>query len=174
MILSKIIENKFSPVYISNRKQIMKVIRKRPLGIPSRIALAMIVAGVILIPLIPLAVRGAWVYTNKPEFCVSCHTMKTEYQNWSHSAHRNWAACADCHLPHKSIVTKLAGKTRDGIYHGYAYLLSKDPVLIRISKHGGDTVMDNCVKCHERFVAGILHKGERKCWECHRGVPHGY
>ncbi|MEW6741058.1 MAG: cytochrome c nitrite reductase small subunit [Nitrospirota bacterium] len=152
----------------------MKVVRKKPLGMSSRILLAVVIAGIILIPLIPLAVRGAWTYTNKPEFCVSCHMMKKEYQNWSHSAHRNWAVCGDCHLPQQSIITKLAGKARDGIYHGYAYALNKDPVLIRISKHGGDTVMSNCLRCHGQLVANIVHNGERKCWECHRGLPHGY
>ncbi|MEW6408759.1 MAG: cytochrome c nitrite reductase small subunit [Nitrospirota bacterium] len=152
----------------------MKVVRKKPLGIPSKILLVVVVTGVISVPLIPLAARKAWVYTNKPEFCVSCHVMKGEYQNWSHSAHRNWAGCNDCHLPQQSMVTELAGKTRDGIYHGYAYLLNKDSVLIRISKHGEDTVMGNCVKCHEPLVENILHNGERKCWECHRGVAHGY
>lgn len=152
----------------------MKVIRKKPLRMSYRVLLALVIAGVILIPLIPLAVRGAWTYTNKPEFCISCHVMKGEYRNWTHSSHRNWAGCSDCHVPQESIVTKLAGKTRDGIYHGYAYLLNKDPVLIRISKHGGDAVMSNCVRCHEQLVASILHNGERKCWECHRGIAHGY
>ncbi len=154
--------------------EIMEVIRKKPLGIPSKILLLMVVAGVIIIPLLPLGVKGAWTYTNKPEFCISCHTMKTEYQNWSHSAHRNWAGCGDCHLPQQSVVTKLAAKTRDGIYHGYAYVLNEDPALIRISKHGGDTVIGNCLRCHEQLVASIIHKGDRKCWECHRGIPHGY
>ena len=36
----------------------MKVVRKKPLGMSSRILLAVVIAGIILIPLIPLAVRG--------------------------------------------------------------------------------------------------------------------
>src|SRR4030067_3833451 len=149
----------------------MKVIRKKPLGIPSKILLLMVVAGVIIIPLLPLGVKGAWTYTNKPEFCISCHMMKKEYQDWSHSAHRNWAGCGDCHLPQQSVVTKFAGKTRDGLYHGYAYIFKKDS-FIRISKHGEETVMDNCLRCHEQLVENI-HITDRKCWECHRGLPHG-
>ncbi|MDO8746592.1 MAG: NapC/NirT family cytochrome c [Thermodesulfovibrionales bacterium] len=152
----------------------MKVIKKKPLRIHSKILLAVVIAGVILIPLIPLAAREAWVYTNRPEFCVSCHMMKKEYQNWFHSAHRNWAGCSGCHVPQQSIVTKLAVKMRDGLYHGYAQMFNNAHDHIRMSKHGEDTVMGKCLRCHEQLVSSIIHEGERKCWECHRGVPHGY
>lgn len=150
----------------------IEVIKKKPIGRSYKILLFLIIAGAILIPLVPLAVRGSWVYTGSPEFCVSCHMMKAEYSNWSHSAHRNWAGCGDCHLPQQSVVTKFTGKTRDGLYHGYAYVFKKDS-LIRISKHGNETVMDNCIRCHEQLIANIQKSG-RKCWECHRGLPHGY
>jgi cytochrome c nitrite reductase small subunit len=33
--------------------------------------------------------------------------------------------------------------------------------------------MQNCVRCHERLVSGIHNEG-RKCWDCHRSLPHGY
>lgn len=151
----------------------MRVVKKKVLGKSSRIILAVVVAGAILMPLVPLGIRGAWTYTNRPEFCVSCHTMKREYQNWSHSAHRNWAGCGDCHVPQQSIVTKTAGKVRDGIYHGYAYAFDRTPDPVRISKHGQDTVMGNCIRCHEGLISNI-HTDDRKCWECHRGLPHGY
>lgn len=152
----------------------MRMIKKKPFDRKAKILLAAIIGAIFIIPFFPLATKKAWVYTNKPEFCISCHTMEKEYRNWTHSSHRNWAGCSDCHVPHNGIMMAAAGKTRDGINHGYAYLLNKDPVLIRISKHGGDTVMSNCLRCHEQLVANIVHEGDRKCWECHRGIAHGY
>lgn len=150
----------------------MRIVRRKKLGRGSKTLLALITAAVIFLPLVPLGIRGAWIYTNRPEFCVSCHTMKTEYRNWSHSAHRRWAGCGDCHVPQQSIVTKTAGKMRDGIYHGYAYAFDMTPDPVRISMHGQATVMGNCLRCHKELVAGI-HKDNRKCWDCHRGLPHG-
>ncbi len=146
--------------------------RRRTIDTHFRALLTLLIACVTLIVI--LTIRMAWTYTNQPEFCISCHEMKGQYRNWTHSSHRNWADCADCHMPRESIVTKLASKARDGVYHGLSHLFNKDPVLIRITKLGEDTVMNNCVRCHEDLVAGILHKGERRCWECHKGVAHGY
>ncbi|MBV6340580.1 cytochrome c nitrite reductase small subunit [Candidatus Magnetobacterium casense] len=151
----------------------MKVIRRAPLRKIQRRMLVIIILVTIVVPLLPLAVRSAWVYSSQSEFCISCHTMKKEYQNWTHSVHRSGAGCGDCHLPQQSIVTKLAGKTRDGIYHSYAYFFDAAPDPIRISKHGQDTIKKNCVRCHTLMLANI-HTNDRKCWECHRRVFHGY
>ncbi|MBF0336818.1 MAG: NapC/NirT family cytochrome c [Nitrospirae bacterium] len=149
------------------------VVRKNPLGLSWRVFIILGIAVVILVPLIPLGVRSAWVYTSTPEFCVSCHMMTTQYSNWSHSAHRNWATCSDCHLPQQSLTLKVAAKVREGIYHGYAYMLDKDATSIRISRLGGKSVMSNCIRCHGELVQGV-HKDNRNCWQCHIGLAHGY
>src|SRR3970282_1035928 len=114
-----------------------------------------------------LVAKGAWTYTNKSEFCASCHTMNKEYRNWSHSSHGRWAGCSDCHLPQTNIMTKFALKTRVGIHDTIAYLFSGDQLRIRISNHGENTAMKNCIRCHEVLVSKI--NKNRKCWECHRG-----
>ncbi|MBF0344000.1 MAG: cytochrome c nitrite reductase small subunit [Nitrospirae bacterium] len=152
----------------------MRIVRKKPLGLSHRVMLLIITASIILVPLVPLAVKGALVYTSRPEFCIACHMMKSEYNNWTHSPHRNWSGCSDCHVPQQSFVTKSAGKTRDGIYHSYAYLMDKDPLSIRISKHGEETVLTNCIRCHQQMVSNIVHDKDRKCWDCHKSVFHAY
>ncbi|MEO5360910.1 MAG: NapC/NirT family cytochrome c [Nitrospirota bacterium] len=151
----------------------MKVIQKVQLGKSHRRMLAIIILAVIFLPILPLALRSAWLYSASSEFCISCHTMNKEYQNWSHSVHSLGAVCGDCHVPQQSIITKLAGKTRDGIYHSYAYIFDSAPDPIRISKHGQDTVKKNCLRCHNQLLANI-HTSSRKCWDCHRRVFHGY
>ena len=36
---------------------------------------------------------------DKLETCVNCHIMAPQYATWSHSSHREWAHCNDCHVP---------------------------------------------------------------------------
>ncbi|MFO0754163.1 MAG: cytochrome c nitrite reductase small subunit [Thermodesulfovibrionales bacterium] len=134
--------------------------------------IALPLAGFLLV-FLSIGIGSAWTHSNKPEFCISCHTMEREYRNWSHSGHRNRAGCADCHLSQQNIAAKLAGKARDGINHGYAYLSGRIPDPLRISKHSESTVMANCMRCHGEMVAKIK-PDQRKCWDCHRNLPHGY
>src|SRR5512136_2310944 len=39
-----------------------------------------------------------------PSTCANCHVMDSMYENYYHAAHRAWAVCADCHLPHQNEV----------------------------------------------------------------------
>ncbi|MBI1865697.1 MAG: NapC/NirT family cytochrome c [Nitrospirae bacterium] len=149
------------------------LVLKKPLKRPFKILLLGGFVAVLFAPLLPLTVKGSTFLNDTPEFCVSCHQMKKEHRNWSHSAHRNWAVCADCHVSQKSLVTKLAGKVRDGLNHGYAYVFDSAPDPIRIKRYGAATVMENCLRCHGQFVANFPDQS-RKCWDCHRGQPHGY
>jgi nitrate/TMAO reductase-like tetraheme cytochrome c subunit len=43
-----------------------------------------------------LAFLGSVVYTERPEFCKTCHLMKPYYKAWKESAHRD-VHCLDCH-----------------------------------------------------------------------------
>ena len=99
--------------------------------------------------------------------------MKKEHQGWSHSAHRNWAVCADCHVSQKSLVTKLAGKVRDGLNHGYAYVFDSAPDPIRIKRYGAATVMENYLRCHGQFVANFRIRAG-SAGTAIGGQPHGY
>ena len=62
-------------------------------------------------------------YTNKTEFCVSCHSMQTNYKEYKETLHyRNasgvQASCADCHVP-KSLGPKFFAKVlavKDVVY----------------------------------------------------------
>lgn len=151
----------------------MRVMRPKTLSRSSKVLLIIGFTAVLSIPLVPFTVKGLLLFTDRSEFCISCHMMTPEYKNWSHSSHRAGAGCSDCHVSHRGIVPKLAGKLRDGLNHGYAYAFNQVPDPIRIKKLGSDTVMENCVRCHGELIAG-LKKDKRQCWDCHRGIPHGY
>ena len=52
---------------------------------------------VLLIFLFILGSAGMIVYTERPEFCLTCHNMKPYYDSWKKSAH-NKNKCVECHF----------------------------------------------------------------------------
>ena len=121
--------------------------------------------------------------SDSPETCVNCHIMAPQYATWTHSSHREVATCNDCHVPHNNIFNKYYFKAKDGIRHATIFTLRKEPQVIFIKEEGQHVVQENCVRCHNKLItdskllmktADYQHfRTERKCWECHREVPHG-
>ena len=121
--------------------------------------------------------------SDDPKVCVNCHVMSTEYASWRASSHREWATCNDCHVPHDNPISTYAFKAKDGLYHASVYTMRAEPEVIRIKEMGSDVVHQNCIRCHENQVMDakltamvdnhVGHRSDRKCWECHREVPHG-
>jgi len=110
-------------------------------------------------------------YTDRPEFCISCHVMEKEYESWFHSAHHMQAKCGDCHVPQQNLAVKLAGKGIDGTWDFYRFHTNQVPDPIRISERGSKTVRENCLRCHSNMMEKVNHDS-RNCWECHRSVSH--
>jgi len=127
--------------------------------------------------------RAPSYLSDKPETCTNCHIMAPQYATWSHSSHREHAHCNDCHVPHNNIANKYFFKAKDGLRHATVFTLRNEPQVILIRHEGREVVQDNCVRCHSKLLAdGKLlmrtaeyqhYRTERKCWECHREVPHG-
>lgn len=121
--------------------------------------------------------------SDKPETCTNCHIMTPQYATWSHSSHREHAHCNDCHVPHNNVFNKYFFKAKDGMRHATIFTLRREPQVIFIKEEGKEVVQDNCVRCHTKLLTDskLLMKTaeyqhfrmERKCWECHREVPHG-
>ncbi len=121
----------------------------------------------------------------KPETCVNCHIMAPQYATWTHSSHRAYANCNDCHVPHNNIFNKYFFKAKDGMRHAAIYTLRGEPQVIQIKDISKDVVQKNCERCHiylmnkDRIfsITGTHKKKEneiqRRCWDCHREVPHG-
>ncbi|CAG35072.1 cytochrome c nitrite reductase small subunit [Desulfotalea psychrophila] len=120
-----------------------------------------------------------------PKACINCHVMNAQYASWQHSSHANQAGCIDCHLPTDSFVHKYISKARDGWNHSVAFTLNTYAPRIEISADGARRVQANCISCHNRLTGTIranedkyhdfskAKATERKCWDCHRNVPHG-
>lgn len=121
--------------------------------------------------------------SDKPETCINCHIMVPEYSTWAHSAHREYTNCNDCHVPHNNMLNHYYFKAMDGLRHASIFTLRAEPQVIQIKDAGAIAVQNNCIRCHEyvindtrmmrpEFSQNDLRK-DRKCWECHREVPHG-
>jgi len=120
---------------------------------------------------------------DNPETCINCHIMAPQYSTWSHSAHRNYATCNDCHVPHNNVLNMYYFKAKDGMRHATMFTLRAEPQVIQIKDAGKWAVQSNCIRCHEKLFADAtttsvnemteeVRKG-RLCWECHRETPHG-
>ncbi len=121
--------------------------------------------------------------SDRPEACVNCHIMAPQYATWSHSSHREWAHCNDCHVPHNNVFNKYYFKAKDGLRHATLFTLRKEPQVIFIHEPGKKVVHNNCIRCHEELLTDSKllartesyhqYRTDRRCWECHREIPHG-
>jgi len=119
------------------------------------------------------------------EACINCHVMESYYATWQHSSHAQRATCVECHLPVDNYIDKYASKTRDGWNHSTAFTLNTYGKRMLISGDGARRVQENCVRCHSSLSKAIIKNidryhafdseslGDRKCWDCHRQIPHG-
>lgn len=92
----------------------------------------------------------------------------------------------ECHLPQEPFVSKILAKSRDGFKHSYAMTFrTYKGENIRISESARRRIQANCITCHDEIVSQIMANSklyqtagdsgqiDRKCWSCHRTVPHG-
>ena len=121
--------------------------------------------------------------SDKPETCTNCHIMAPQYATWSHSSHREYTNCNDCHVPHNNVLNKYFFKAKDGMRHASIFTLRMEPQVIFIHEAGRNVVHTNCIRCHSALLLDPklastvenqeAHATDRVCWECHREVPHG-
>lgn len=127
--------------------------------------------------------RASSYLSDKPEACVNCHIMAPQYATWSHSSHREWTHCNDCHVPHNNIVNKYYFKAKDGLRHATIFTLRREPQVIFAHEPSQNVVQGNCLRCHDPLMDHFRYRSgtgarleyikERHCWDCHREVPHG-
>jgi len=120
--------------------------------------------------------------SDNPKTCVNCHIMGPEYSTWSHSSHREYTNCNDCHVPHNNVFNKYYFKAKDGLRHATIFTLRGEPQVIRIKQAGANAVQKNCIRCHGTLLADVkmnqrtdslsMYRSKRKCWDCHRLTPH--
>lgn len=119
--------------------------------------------------------EGHSYFSNDPAACVNCHIMRDQFESWSHSSHRNWATCNDCHMPHGQ-PNGLYTKALNGFNHSLKFTTGDFPEPIVIKSRNQRIALTNCVNCHGTMVheMGITARevGVLNCVRCHGNVGH--
>ena len=139
-------------------------------------------------------------YTNRMEFCISCHEMReTVYEEYKTSVHYQNASgvrviCSDCHVP-REWTAKLVRKIRatNELYHHLVGTIDTpekyEAKRLELAQHVWDSMeasdSQECRNCHT-YEAMAFHKQEKKaaelmqkaqeegetCISCHKGLVH--
>ena len=118
--------------------------------------------------------KGYSYLLDDPKACVNCHIMRDNFDTWTVATHRT-VTCNQCHVP-EAFPSKYASKARSGWFHSYAFTF-KDVQTIRITPYNRRVLQGNCESCHERMLLSVQPHGTppvKFCFECHRGVGHGF
>lgn len=113
-------------------------------------------------------------YTDSAEFCKSCHIMNNVYDSFEDSTHAE-LACADCHLPHDSVISKYTFKAKSGMSHVYFNTAGaeKIPEVLHPTVDSKEAINQNCISCHNSTLDNVAHDAKESCTSCHQSVPHG-
>jgi cytochrome c-type protein NapC len=138
-------------------------------------------------------------YTNTEAFCISCHTMKINYEEYKKTAHfKNpsgvRATCADCHVP-RDFGPKLLAKimAAKDVYHEikgtidtpekyeaqrwamasavWAKMKASDSRECRACHDYQSMALDNQGKSAKKKHARAMEQG-KTCIDCHTGIAH--
>lgn len=144
---------------------------KRLFAIDKRI---LVVVGVFLGIVLSIVTAKTLAYTDSAEFCSSCHIMTNVYDSFTESNHAE-LACADCHLPHDTVVNKYVNKAKSGIGHVYYNTLGveKIPNVLHAVENSETIINQNCIDCHQNTLNNVSHDAKDSCSSCHEAVPHG-
>ncbi len=98
-------------VSASDRRAHRRWERKRFLSVSVIVAFVLGIVTVVVFNMV-------MAYSNSEEFCISCHEMKHNYEEYKDSVHRFSrsgvrATCVDCHLP-KAFIPKILHKIKAG------------------------------------------------------------
>lgn len=144
---------------------------KKLLAIDKRLLLLL---GLFVGIIISVVTAKGLAYTDSAEFCKSCHIMNNVYDSFVDSTHAE-LACADCHLPHDSLVSKYTFKAKSGIGHVYYNTLGVEeiPGVLHPTDGSKEAINSNCMSCHKSTLDNVSHDAKETCTECHQTVPHG-
>ncbi len=177
-----------------------KKTKKRGLGFYLIFAAAFIGLGMLISFISAIAIQK----TSGVQFCSSCHSMKPMADAYRNSLHGGFgekgvvAKCADCHLPHESLIGYLIQKGKSGMWDLWVettHDTSKIDWFERREDKRHFVYDSGCLHCHENLLKAtklkskpfIAHKAyfsnklkvkddkkwkKAQCVDCHRYVGH--
>ncbi len=120
--------------------------------------------------------EGTAYLSDRPEACVNCHVMKSQFHSWERGRHHAHATCNDCHVPN-DLLGKWLAKSSNGWHHSSAFTTGDYPETIRIKPNNLAIVEANCVRCHGALFHHTTSQHAQSvqsdgCTRCHSGVAH--
>lgn len=138
-------------------------------------------------------------YTNRTEFCISCHTMQINYEEYKKTLHYKNSAgikatCADCHVP-KAFFPKLYVKilAAKDVYHEILgtidskekYEAHRWDMANRVWQKMRSNDSRECRSCHDYSDMDLSEQDRmarkkhtraplqgKTCIDCHAGIAH--
>jgi cytochrome c nitrite reductase small subunit len=120
--------------------------------------------------------QGHSYFSNNPAACLNCHIMREQFDGWVKSSHHTAAVCNDCHLS-PGPLSRWISKADNGFRHSWAFTFQDFHEPIQMHPRGAAALQENCLRCHQSFVAEIAGHppagGETvDCVRCHSDVGH--
>lgn len=169
--------------------------RRRPFWRKAGLVLAGVVVGIFVMAGFVSAIE----WTNRTAFCVSCHSMKINYDEYKESIHYNnrsgaHAQCADCHVPralgpklvrkfmaHNDVLQEIKGT----IDTPEKFNAKRAELAERVWKYMANSDSRECRVCHSYDSMNLQKQGNaakrkhpeaamegKTCINCHKGVAH--
>ena len=138
-------------------------------------------------------------YTNRMEFCISCHSMKINYEEYKKTLHYKnaigvQATCADCHVP-KDFFPKLYAKlmAAKDVYHEIMGTVDTKEKYEKRRWYMANAVWEKmratdsreCRSCHDYENMDLSEQDRlarkkhtraplqgKTCIDCHSGIAH--
>ena len=150
---------------------------------------------IIILVVFFVTITKVYHYSEKSEFCASCHEMKIHYDSFKASKHHN-EHVENCHACHVGpglkgyAHAKLSDGTHDSLMHSFrAYT---DGSFIEIAEDSLQILNGNCIRCHSEgftkdksHIEFVLKSNKHRtevshgislekltCTDCHLGVVH--
>lgn len=159
-----------------------------------------VVAGIFIAGVVAtFAFNAGLGYTNEMEFCTSCHSMKTNLEEYMETVHYKNASgvratCSDCHVP-KAFVPKMKAKilAAKDVYHeimgtidtSEKYEAHRWNMAVRVWDKMKASDSRECKTCHDwdqmdlseqdriaRKRHGRAPDEGETCIDCHKGIAH--
>ena len=159
------------------------------------IAVVVFLAGIVFVGLFNVGLA----YTNREEFCTSCHTMQIPLKELQENVHYKnasgvQATCKDCHVP-EAFVPKMIAKVMASkdVYHEILgtidtpekYEAMRWDMATRVWEKMKASDSRECRSCHDfanmdlteqdrsaRAKHGNAEDKGQTCIDCHKGIAH--
>ena len=107
-----------------------------------------LLASILVVPVVAVVLANAGYYAGSSysgKYCTSCHQIRTSYERWAESAHRQM----DCKECHGSAFTTNLEMHAANLRHLFYQVSGRIPDRIVLKDRQVDRIAANCARCHQ-------------------------